>query len=72
MGRLPEALLVIRDEQRHAKYRRPVQHAYSLSSLKGYEPYVDDVIGTLVDVIDRHEKTGEPINISSWLYFCKL
>jgi hypothetical protein len=69
---VPDSLLVIQDEERHAKYRRPIQHAYSLASLKGYEPYVDDIIQTLVDVIDRHVESGEAINISSWFYFFVL
>jgi cytochrome P450 len=68
---VPDSVLVILDEETHAKYRRPVQHAYSLTSLKGYEPYVDDIIRTLVDVIETHVESGEAVNISSWLYFCE-
>jgi cytochrome P450 len=52
-------------------YRRPVAHAYSLSSLKGYEPYIDDMIQTLVNVLDQHVENGSPINMSDWLHYCK-
>ncbi|KAN0112205.1 benzoate 4-monooxygenase cytochrome P450 [Hyaloscypha variabilis] len=52
---VPDSLLVIQDEERLAKYRRP--------------PYVDDIIRTLVDAIEQHVESGKAINISSWLYF---
>ena len=60
------------DEERHGKYRRPIQHAYSLTSLKGYELYIDEVINMLLANIQRHAREGKPVNISSWLYYCEL
>jgi cytochrome P450 len=70
-GTTQTALVAIRDEETHGRYRRPVAHAYSLSSLKGYEPYIDDQIQHLVKVLDEHATSGKSINMSDWLHYCK-
>lgn len=66
---VPQSVLSILDEQKHARYRRPIQNAYSLTNLKNYEPYVDEEINTLVEVLDRHVQNGQPINLSLWVYY---
>lgn len=63
-------LVAIPDEYTHGRYRRPVAHAYSLSSLKGYEPYIDEMIQKLVDVLDEAATSGRTINMSDWLHYC--
>lgn len=67
---IPRSLLATLDENEHARYRRPIQNAYSLSNLKGYEPYVNEVIGKLATVLDRHVRDQTQINLSLWVYFC--
>jgi hypothetical protein len=70
LGTTQTALVAVRDEATHAQFRRPVAHAYSLSSLKGYEPYIDSQITQLVSVLDSHANNGKPINMSDWLHCC--
>ena len=65
-------MLGILDEHEHAKFRRPIQNAYSLTNLKGYEPYVDEIINMLVSVLDRHVADQKQINLSLWVYYCEL
>ncbi|KEF59855.1 uncharacterized protein A1O9_04703 [Exophiala aquamarina CBS 119918] len=65
------SLLSIPDETTHSKYRKLVSNAYSLSSIKAYEPYVDEMINRLVHVCNEHAKTGTPMNLSLWChYYC--
>ncbi|OAL36511.1 hypothetical protein AYO20_04127 [Fonsecaea nubica] len=65
------SLLSILDEKTHSQYRRLVSNAYSLSSLKGYEPYVDEMVNRLVEVFDGHAADHTPLNISLWChYYC--
>jgi len=64
-------LVAIQDEYTHGRYRRPVAHAYSLSSLKGYEPYIDEMIQKLVSILDDFERSGKVVNMSDWLHYCK-
>lgn len=66
------ALVSIKDEKTHGIYRRPIANAYSLSSLKGYENYIDETIEKLMTVIDGHCKSGNSINMTRWLQFCQL
>ena len=58
------------NEQKHAAYRRPIQGAYSLSSLRTYEPAVDEMIDKLNDILNNSVKGGKPLNISSWCHYC--
>lgn len=68
-GVTASALVAVKDEATHSKYRRPVAHSYSLSSLKGYEAYFDEVIQTLVDILNARAKSGEPISMSAYLHY---
>lgn len=69
---VPTSIVGIRNEQKHAAYRRPIMNAYSLSSLKAYEPAVDEMINTLVKVLDSHAREQKTINISAWCHYCRL
>jgi hypothetical protein len=39
--------------------------------LKGYEPYIDEMIDKLIRILDQHEVKGQPINMTKWSQFCK-
>lgn len=65
------SLLSISSETTHSQYRKLVSNAYSMSSLKGYEPYVDEMIDRFMQVCDTYARSGEPMNISRWTHFCK-
>ncbi|KAJ5135232.1 uncharacterized protein N7515_004510 [Penicillium bovifimosum] len=65
------SLLSIPEEHVHAKYRKLVSNAYSMSSIKGYEPYVDQTVARFVEVCREHAERKEPINFSVWChYYC--
>jgi hypothetical protein len=68
---LPRSILSIIDEETHARFRRPIQGAYSLTNLKNYEEYVDETIEILLDALDLHAKEGQTINLSLWVYYCE-
>ena len=65
------SLLSMQDEKLHSQYRKWVSNAYSMSSLKGYEPYDDEMVSRFVEVCDRYARTQEPMNISLWCHYCK-
>lgn len=69
---LPRSILGIIDEHTHARYRRPIQGAYSLTSLKGYESYVDDTINLLGGILDRYSESRKPVNLSLLAYYCEM
>ncbi|EXJ82920.1 hypothetical protein A1O3_06736 [Capronia epimyces CBS 606.96] len=50
-------------------YKRPIASTYSLSSLKGYEPYIDGMIEKFMGILDQHDASNEPINMSNWLHY---
>ncbi|OCT54514.1 benzoate 4-monooxygenase cytochrome P450 [Cladophialophora carrionii] len=65
------SLLSIPDEKTHSQYRKLVSNAYSMTSLKGYEPYVDDMVNRFVEVCNQHAFAGKPMNLSLWCqYYC--
>ena len=68
-GTTQTALVSIKDEKTHGTYRRPIANAYSLSSLKGYEPYIDETIDKLIVVLDKHGAENAPINMTRWTQF---
>ena len=68
-GTTQTALVSIKDERTHGVYRRPIANAYSLSSLKGYEPYIDETIEKLIVVLDKHDAENAAINMTRWCQF---
>lgn len=58
------------DEQTHAKYKKLVAESYSMSSLKGFEPDVDEMIARWLDVFGRFALSGEVMNVSLWAHYC--
>ncbi|KAJ0425453.1 cytochrome P450 [Aspergillus carlsbadensis] len=65
------SLLSIPDEHTHSKYRKLVSHTYSMTSIKGYEPYVDRMVRKFIASCDEHATSKEPMNLSLWChYYC--
>ncbi|KAL2880404.1 hypothetical protein SGCOL_004121 [Colletotrichum sp. CLE4] len=62
------SLLSIQDEALHSRYRRLVSNAYSLTSLKAYEPYVDELIAKFVEVCNSHVEEKKALDLSRWCY----
>ncbi|KIV89667.1 hypothetical protein PV10_07052 [Exophiala mesophila] len=61
LGGENRSLLTISDETTHAKYKRLVSNAFSMSSMKAYEPHVDEMVGKFVGVLDKFATTEECI-----------
>ena len=68
---LTSTLMTNLDEESHAKYKRPVANAYSLSALKFYEPNVDQVISELVNALVEKAAKNEIVNLSRWCHYCR-
>ncbi|KAH6873828.1 cytochrome P450 [Thelonectria olida] len=69
-GKATKTLFTTLDEAWHAKIKRPVASAYSMSTLTTYEPLVDRTIVKLFQELDgRYEKTGEDCPIFEWLQY---
>ncbi|KAK4507294.1 hypothetical protein PRZ48_001029 [Zasmidium cellare] len=69
-GERLESLFSTKDENFHAKYRRCVNNAFSMSSLVNYEPLVDSTMDAFIEQTRRRYcDTGARCNFSRWLQF---
>lgn len=69
-GHRLQSLFSTKDEDYHARYRRCVNHAFSMSSLVGYEPLVDNTTDAFIEQTkERYCDTGNTCNFSKWLQF---
>ncbi|RDL38625.1 uncharacterized protein BP5553_02965 [Venustampulla echinocandica] len=59
----------MRDQDEHGRHRRVVANAYALTTLRNYEPYIDELLETLFQVLDKNCKSGETIDIARWTYY---
>lgn len=65
-----QSLFSTKDEGYHARYRRCVNGAFSMSSLVGYEPLVDSTTDAFIEQTEkRYCDTGKTCNFSRWLQF---
>lgn len=63
-------LFSTRDEEFHAKLRRCVNHAFSMSTLLSYEPLVNSSTAFFLDqTAKRFAHTGEKIDFAHWLQY---
>ncbi|KAJ9609661.1 hypothetical protein H2200_005989 [Cladophialophora chaetospira] len=68
-GKLTQSLFECRDEDYHARIRRPIANAYSMSTLVEFEPAVDSTVDLLSSRLDRFVASGEPCPLNQWLRF---
>jgi hypothetical protein len=71
MGGIKTSLPSIPDEATHSTYRKLVSSAYSMSALKDYEPYIDEITDRWLAVFDQFAKSGEALNITEWSHYCR-
>jgi hypothetical protein len=56
------------DDDKHALLRRPVAHAYAMSTLVDFEPLVDSTSKVFMREIEhRFVRTGKDCPFSRWL-----
>ncbi|CAK4033845.1 Pisatin demethylase [Lecanosticta acicola] len=69
-GERLQSLFSTKNEDYHAKYRRCVSNAFSMSSLVGYEPLVDSTIDAFIEQTRRRYcDQGRTCQFSKWLQF---
>lgn len=66
---LPTALST-KESSTHASIRKPMTTTYSMSNLRGYEPFVDSTIATFISRLDElYIGTGKRCEIDVWLQY---
>ena len=69
-GRRAASLVAMTDESQHAKSKRLIAHAYSLSTLVEYEELVDRTTDVFVQVLEeRFASTGSKLDLGRYLQF---
>lgn len=69
-GERLQSLFSTKDEDYHARYRRCVNGAFSMSSLVGYEPLVDSTMDAFIEQTSkRYCDTQQNCKFSRWLQF---
>ncbi|EXJ74852.1 uncharacterized protein A1O5_01548 [Cladophialophora psammophila CBS 110553] len=67
-GRPVASLFMITDEDQHKTAKRPIAHAYAMTSLLDYEPFVDSTSRTLVEQLaTQFADTGKVCDFGEWL-----
>ncbi len=62
---------MITDEDQHKTAKRPIAHAYAMTSLLDYEPFVDSTSRTLVEQLSRqYANSGKVCDFGEWLQWC--
>ena len=64
-GRTP-TIFSVRDEGAHKAYKRPVAHAYSLTTLKELEPMNDECSAIFLRKLDG--MVGKDIDLGKWVH----
>ena len=69
-GKRVASLVAMTDEAEQSRTRRPVAHAYSLSTMVDYEGLVDSTIALFLSRLDeKYAETGKVLNLGLWLQF---
>lgn len=66
---LPVNLFALLDSKQHASVRRQYANLYAMSSLVGYEPYVDSCVDILCRRLREFSKEGERIDLAKWFQY---
>jgi hypothetical protein len=66
-GTVVPTVFSVRDEQYHRALKRPVASAYSTSTLKEFEPMVDDCIKIFEEKLAKME--GSDVDFGKWLHW---
>lgn len=66
-GQFTHSLFESRDEGYHARIRKPIAHAYSMTTMIDFEPAVDSTIELLMTKWAPYVASGEPVPLEVWL-----
>lgn len=70
MAGITTSLPAIVDETTHSTYRKLVSSSYTMSALKEYEPYIDEMTKRWLAVFEKFAESGKPMDISLWSHYC--
>lgn len=69
-GKIVHGLVSQPDKKLHAASRRPISNVYSMTSISGYEPFVNDNVRLLIKRLDElFVATGQPCDIDHWMQY---
>ncbi|CRL21888.1 Cytochrome P450 [Penicillium camemberti] len=68
-GKPASTLFTTTDERFHTAIKRPISAAYSMSTLKEFEPFVDTTIHTLFKRLDEFVAHNQVCDIATWLQY---
>lgn len=66
-GQFTPSLFTTLDEDYHAKYKRPIASAYSMSTLVDFEPLIDSTSKLFMTRLDEFVRSGEALDFGLWL-----
>lgn len=66
-GQFTPSLFNARDNDYHAKYKKPIANAYSMSTLVEYEPLIDSTTAQFVQRLDEFAVSGKKMDLGAWL-----
>jgi hypothetical protein len=69
-GRAIQSMFNTTDETLHRQLKRPVAHAYAMSTLKEFEPFVDSTTSLLLQKLaEKYADTGTECDLGQWLHW---
>jgi hypothetical protein len=68
-GKFQHSLFESRDEEYHARIRRPIANAYSMTAVMEFEPAVDSTIELLRSKLDQFVLSNRPFKLEKWLQY---
>lgn len=73
-GKVIPTLTTLKDRKSHAAFKKPVATAYSMTTLRTFEPFLDLTIRRLVRRLDEEfisgAKGGRSCDTHKWLQYC--
>ncbi|KIX10083.1 uncharacterized protein Z518_01164 [Rhinocladiella mackenziei CBS 650.93] len=66
-GQFTPSLFTTLDEGYHAKYKRPIANAYSMSTLVEFEPLIDSTSQLFMSRLDEFVSSQKVFNFGQWL-----
>ncbi|ETI22773.1 hypothetical protein G647_06849 [Cladophialophora carrionii CBS 160.54] len=69
-GKFTHSLFESRDEDYHARIRRPIASAYSMRTVMEFEPAVDSTVELLISKLDQFAASKVSFPLEKWLQYC--
>ena len=66
-GQFTPSLFTTLDEGYHAKYKKPIANAYSMSTLVEFEPLIDSTTELFMTRLDEFATAKRICNFGQWL-----